>query len=295
VSEESSKAYIRLVRFAAQAWTALSASYFLWEALNYRGIFARLAELQIAKFGTYAPLLTYLVIITVVVVPVWIIARLLLRKTRENLDPAVLLALSIRQARRLRWFLVALAGTSFAVTLGFVAFVLWMLPTQNGPLQTISASEIGTDPVKEGPARVVGGDLGTIIFFGQDWYISDDRMAFAPYRSEAEKDGLAHIFVQLEATDKNELKKVTQRASWSGIIVEGGLPGPVRVLFNYIGIGISDPYYTLYQSEYSMKIRYWLQAIQWSLLTVFLLVLTYIQTRTIKDLIKKRDERAIEA
>ena len=284
---------MRLVKFAAQAWTALCATYFLWEALSYRGIFARLAELQISKFGTYAPLLTYLFILTVAVVPAWIIARLLLRKTEESLDPAVLLALAIGQARRLRLFLVALGATSFAVTLGFVAYVLWMLPTQDGPLQTISASEVGADPVKEGPARVVGGDLGTIIFFGQDWFIGDDRMAFSPYRSEAENDGLAHVFVQLEATDKNELKKVTQRPSWSGILVEGGLPGPVRVLFNYIGVGISDPYYTLYQNEYSLKIRYWMQAIQWSLLSIFFIILVYVQTRTIKALMKDKDARTI--
>lgn len=292
MSHLKSKAYIRLVKLTAQAWTALCGVYFLWEAVSYRGVFSRLAEFQIARFGTYAPLLTYLALLAVSVIPAWIIVRLLLRKAEGSLDLASLIGLKIAQARRLRLFLVALGATAFMVTLCFVGYAVWMLPSQKGTLQTISANEFGAVQIKEGPARVVGGDLGTIIFFGQDWFIGDDRMAFAPYRSEAATDGLAHIFVQLEATDKNELKKVTQRPSWSGIIVEGGLPGPVRVLFNYIGVGISDPYFTLYQNEHSLKIRYWLQAIQWLLLSVFLLVLIIVQSRTIKSLIKDQENLA---
>jgi hypothetical protein len=290
VSEIKSKAFNRLVKLAAQVWTALCAAYFLWEALSYRGIFSRLAEFQISKFGTYAPLVTYLAILAVVVVPVWIIARLLLKKAEDSLELPALMALKITQARRLRLFLTALGATTFAITLGFVVYAVWLLPTQSGTLQTISASEFGAVPIKEGPARVVGGDLGTIIFFGQDWFVGDDRMAFAPYRTEAANDGLAHIFVQLEATDRNELKKITQRPFWSGIIVEGGLPGPVRVLFNYIGVGLSDPYYTLYQNEYSLKIRYWLQAIQWFLLSAFLFVLVVLQARTIKSLTDRQND-----
>jgi hypothetical protein len=174
--------------------------------------------------------------------------------------------------------------TLFAIAAGFVIYAVWMLPSQSGPLQTISSAEFGTLPVKEGPARVVGGDLGTVIYFGQDWFIGDDRMAFSPYRAPAQGNGPAHIFIQLKATSKTDLERIIQRLSWSGILVEGGLPGPVRVLFNNIGVGMAKPHYTLYQSEYTLKIRYWLQAIQWALLAFFISLLVALQSRTIRKL-----------
>lgn len=262
----------------------MCALYFLWEAVSYRGLFERLAEWEIGRFGTYVPLLTYLLLLGLAVIPVWIIIRFLMRRAGEDMDTQAVLELRLAQALRLRFLLVGLGVTSLTIASGFVIFAGWMLPGQSGQLQTLSSAEFGTLPGTEGPARIVGGELGTIIYFGQDWFIGDDRMAFSPYRSPVPGNGVAQIFVQLEATDKNELEKIVQRPSWSGIIVEGGLPGPVRVLFNDIGISIATPHYTLYQNEYALKIRYWLQAIQWALLSVFMFLLTAFQSRAIRKL-----------
>lgn len=263
--------------------------YFLWEAVSYRGLFGRLAEWQIGRFGTYVPLLTYLLLLGVAVVPVWIIIRFLMRRAEEDMDTEAVLELRMTQAARLRLLLIGVGVTSLSVAAGFVVFAVWMLPGQSGQLQTISSAEFGTLPVKEGPARIVGGELGTVIYFGQDWFIGDDRMAFSPYRPPAPGNGAAQVFVQLEATSRADLERIVQRPAWSGIIVEGGLPGPVRVLFNDIGIGIGTPYYTLYQNEYALKIRYWLQSIQWALLTVFMVLLVALQSRTIRKLEKQRN------
>lgn len=284
-----SKASHRWLRLIAQVWTILCGLYFLWEAVSYRGLFARLAEWQIARFGTYVPLLTYLLLLGLAVVPVWIIIRFLMRRAEEDLDAEAVLELRIAQARRLRLLLVGLGVTSLSIAAGFVVFAVWMLPGQSGQLQTISSAEFGTISISEGPARIVGGELGTVIYFGQDWFIGDDRMAFSPYRPSTPGKGAAQVFVQLEATSKNELERIVQRPSWSGILVEGGLPGPVRVLFNDIGIGIAAQHYTLYQNEYALKIRYWLQAVQWALLTVFMVLLVALQSRAIRKLEKQRN------
>lgn len=290
-----SQSFPRLVSLAVQVWTLICGLYFLWEALAYRGLFGRLAEFQIARFGSYVPLLTYLALFMLAVVPAWIIVWFIARRHEKDLDLGDLIELRVKQARKLRLLLVALATASFSVAVGFAVYALWFLPGQNGELRTIAASEFGAVPVQEGPTRIVGGELGTVIFFGQDWSIGDDRMAFSPYRPVADSTGPARVFVQLETTGKKDRESIVQRPAWSGIIVEGGLPGTVRVLFNYIGVGISDPYYTLYQNEYALKVRFWLQAIQWAFLTLFLSLLILLQGKTIRNLERQKVAAAAPA
>lgn len=278
----------RLLKIAVWFWAILCGVYFLWEALSYRGLFGRLAELQIGNFGSYVPLLTYLFPFAVAVVPVWLVSRLVLRRSEDDLEPSALIELRLGKARRLRVFLAAMVATTLTVALGFAIYAFWALPDESGRLQTIAASEFGAIPIEEGPVRLVGGELGTTIFFGQEWFIGDDRMAFSPYRPSIAPEGLVHVFVQLEAKNKSDLDGVVQGPSWSGILVKGGLPGTVRVLFNYLGVGIAAEHYTLYKNEESLTIRYWLQAIQWTILGAFLLLLVAIQTRTIRKIEKER-------
>lgn len=279
-----------LLRLAAQAWLGLAGLYFLWEAMNYRGFFGRLAELQIHYFAAYAPLLTFLFLFGLAALPAWLLLRVLRRREQQEQSPSEILSLQIKRGKRLRTILYSFAAATMVVVAAFIVFVLFMLPSPQGNVQTIAASDVGTIAVKEGPARMVGGEIGTIVFFGQDWFIGDDRMAFAPYRAAGKDGRLARVFVQLEAKNKTQLASITQRPAWSGILVEGGLPGTARVLFNSLGVGISDPYYTLYRDEYSLKIRYWLQAIQWTILAVFLLIFARMQTRRVKKLEEERGE-----
>lgn len=276
-----------LLKLAAQGWLALFGLYFLWEAMNYRGFFGRLAELQIHYFGAYAPLLTFLFLFGLAALPAWLVLRFLRRREQEEQSLTEALSLQIKRTKRLRTILYSFAAATSVVVAGFIVFILFMLPSPQGNAQTIAASDVGTVAVTEGPARLVGGELGTIVFFGQDWFIGDDRMAFAPYRAAGE-GRLARVFVQLEAKNRTQLASITQRPAWSGVLVEGGLPGTARVLFNSLGVGISDPYYTLYRDEYSLKIRYWLQAVQWAILVAFLAFFGRMQTRRVKKL---EDER----
>lgn len=283
----------RLIRLAVQCFTLLCGLYFLWEALSYRGLFSRLAEFQIGRLGHYAPLLTYLFLFCLFSLPALLVAWLFLRKRDGDAPMAEIVDDRLEQARRLRRFLVAPSLLAALVAAGLLTYSTFALPGSEGEVQTISASEIGAVSIKQGPARLVGGELGTIIFFGQDWFVGDDRMAFSPYRSSGSGSAAASVFVQLEARNKRDAEKVTQQPVWSGIIVEGGLPGPVRVLFNYLGVGITAPYYTLYQDDYSLKIRYWLQAIQWGFLAVFFAILAVWQSRPIRKLTRMREQLSV--
>lgn len=276
----------RILKRLVSVWTALCATYFMWEALTYRGLFARLAEFQIAKFGAYAPLLTYLALVAILVVPALIILWFVTRSTSNDADPESERVLRIGQAQRIRAVLAVVGVTVLAVGLGFAVFAGWFLPSQSGKLQTIAISDVGTVEITEGPARLVGGELGTIVYFGQDWFIGEERMAFAPYRPSGGSDGLARVFVELDAQNRAELKAIAQRPAWSGIIVEGALPGTARALFSYIGVGVATPHYTLYRTEYDLKVRYWLQAVQWAMLAGFIGLLVLLQSRKIRRLEK---------
>lgn len=265
-------------------WTALSGAYFLWEALNYRGVFARLAELQINKFGAYAPFVTYLLLVGCAVLPLLVLAWLLRPTEEHSAEMLGPVAAKLAEAKRLRAVVVTLGGIAGTIAAAFLVFSMFFLPVQAGKLRTLAVSEIGSVPVIEGPTRLVGGDIGTIVYFGHDWFVSDERMAFAPYRPAAGGDGVTRVFVELDATDRTALAAVTQRPAWSGILVEGGLPGTARSLFNSLGVGISQPYYTLYRSEYALRVGYWLQAVQWLMLGLFLGLIALVQTRHIKQL-----------
>jgi hypothetical protein len=276
----------RLLKRLVSGWAALCAAYFMWEALGYRGLFGRLAELQIAKFGAYAPLLTYLVLVGIAVVPALLILWFFTRKASTEAGSDNDLELQIGQAKRIRAVLAVVGATVLTVGLGFAVFAWWFLPGESGKQQTIAISDVGTVEITEGPARLVGGELGTIVYFGQDWFIGEERMAFAPYRPAGGGDGLARVFVELDAQSPGKLKALDQRPAWSGIIVEGALPGTARALFSYIGVGVATPHYTLYRTEYDLKIRYWLQAIQWTMLAVFIGLLVMLQSRRIRRLEK---------
>ena len=276
---------LSLLKLACRGWMLLCGLYFIWEAATYRGLFGRLAELQIHYFGAYAPLLTFLFLFFLFALPAWILLRILRKREKKEESPEETVESQIKRARNLRRIIYSFAIATSIVVVGFILYTLFVLPGPRGEMRTIAASDAGTIAISEGPARLVGGELGTIVYFGQDWFLDDDRMAFAPYRVAGGKDGArALLFVQLDASNKDRLARVTQRPSWSGILVEGGLPGTARALFNGIGVGIGEPYYTLYRDEYSLKIRFWLQAIQWTILSLFLLIFGRLQTRRIKKL-----------
>ena len=104
-----------LLKLAARGWIALCGLYFLWEATQYRGFFGRLAELQIKYFGTYAPLLTYLFLFCLTVLPAWLVLRILRKREREAQKAEPELTIRIRRIKRLRTVLYGFAGATAIV------------------------------------------------------------------------------------------------------------------------------------------------------------------------------------
>lgn len=268
-----------IFRTLCRTWIIVWFGYFSWEALAYRGFFKRVAEFQISQMGGHAPLLTYFFLAGLSAIPAWFFLKRARRKhlIAVGIDDGD--AYRLEQLRALHTILRSFALVACASAIAFGLYASLALPDLKGPVQPIAASEASSVNIIEGPARLVGGEIGEVALFGQSWLTGADRMAFAPYRAASDEPGAASLFVQLPAPNNGERPKFQQQTSWSGIIVKNGLPGTVRTLFGSAGIGIADPYYTLYSSEYDLKIWYWLQSIQLTLVTFFLLGCTWLLSR----------------
>lgn len=275
-----------MLRVLCRIWVIVCLGYFTWEALAYRGIFKKLAELQISYMGGYAPLLTYFCLAGFTAIPAWLLLKRARRRELVASGVGDGEAYRIEQIRSLHIILRNFALLTSVAAIAFVLCATFALPDSAGQVQSIAASEVNAVSITEGPARLVGGEVGDVALFGQSWLVGGDRMAFAPYRAPSDRPGAASLFVQLPTPDNGGRPKFRQQTSWSGIIVKGGLPGTVRTLFGSAGTNIAEPYYTLYASEYDLKIWYWLQSFQWALVTLFLLGCTWLLSRQAKRLEK---------
>lgn len=273
-----------------RVWMLLVGSYFLWEAANYRGFYGWLAEKQIAMFGGYVPLLNYAFLVFLGWIPIWLIRRLL--KSKNEKEPSIedLFNLAIAGANRVRLFafgaaLAAFGG--FAVTL---VFALLLVPSDQGPVQSIAASELDTATIRVGPTRLVGGELGPAVSFGQDWLLDDKRTVYAPYQVAGSDLKPRTVFIRLTVSKDTKAEQIQNRPVWNGVLVEEGVPGTVQSFYRSLGVSTATPYFTLYPDIKAIRATYWVQAGQLALLVVLLLLVGYWQTRRVKKLRNDRDQ-----
>jgi hypothetical protein len=275
---------ITLLVAASQMWILLCGAYFLWEADSYRGIYAWLTEKQIARFGGYVPLFTYLFLFFLGSIPA-LILRWLARRLRQQHNGSINpVAIALRRAGHIRQLLFGAAGITGLFVIGTLTYALFLIPASAGPAQTITATDVEPADVAKGPARLVGGELGRVATFGQYWFIGERRVAYAPYRALALEGNATRLFVQLQSTNSEQPGEIVQRPSWSGYLVEGGMPGTMRALFAQLGAPAGDPYFTLYPDRRTFQSLYWVQAVQLALLTLFFLALGYLQSRRVRRL-----------
>jgi hypothetical protein len=276
-----SRSTIALLINLSWAWIALCCAYFLWEAARYRGLYAWLAEKQIAHFGGYVPLFTFVFLCFLGFLPA-LLLRWVIKRTHSRSDDAALVATAaLKRAVQIRRLLFGTAGVVGGFVLGTMMYALFLLPVEGGKIQTVTATDVEPQGVSEGSTRLVGGELGKVATFGQFWFLDDRHVAYAPYRAPGLENDATQLFVQLQADSSESLAKIVQRPSWSGILVEGGLPGTMRSLFASLGARPGEPYFTLYPDRAALQSLYWVQAAQLALLALFFGLLGFLQSRRI--------------
>ncbi len=283
----------KFAKHIARVWILLVGAYFLWEAANYRGIYGWLAEAQIEYFGGYVPLLNYAFLVFLGWVPIWIIRRL--SKTEDKAEVKAelsqydLFSQAITDANRMRLFLIGAALAACGGLVMTLVFALYLVPSDQGSAQSFAASELETATIRLGPTRLVGGELGPVVTFGQDWLFDERVTVYAPYQLAGPEQKPRVIFIRLSAGSDDELKQLRDRPAWTGVLVEEGVPGTVQSFYQSLGVAIATPYYTLYPDINSVRATYWVQAGQLALLSLLLLLVGWWQTRRVNRLREDRD------
>lgn len=259
----------------------LVGSYLMFEAHSYSGFYAWVSEWQIAVFGSYAPFLSFLFLLAIGVLPVLLILTLI-RKRRHRQPEVVQTAnLRLERAIKIRNAARGVFAVAFGLLLVALLFVTFALPNDEGEPVTLTVSENWSVPLREGSARLVGGEVGTMFTFGQSWWIGEHRKFFAVYQVPGLNREGASFFVDLGPVDVKQLPGLRQRTTWSGLLVKGGLPGTTRPMLRGAGIKVSDPYYTLYPDRRTLQASYFVQLGQMALLALLLALVSIFYNRHI--------------
>lgn len=241
------------------AWSVLVALVLLWQAVTYRGLMAFAAEWQLNEFGNYYPVLTFLALIVLFVLP----ALLLLRTKhagRQQLE-------SVTELRRAEAFTrrssrVAFGVAAICVCASVISLVLMaLLPSASGAPQRISVNDAAPAQPREGPTELVGQVLyNRTSAFEEDLWVAHRSTRFAPMIEEGADESAIRYFVELSPADRSIPNGGT--ASKRGILKGGALPGELVRLYRYAGFRIHPNHYVLFASAATMRWPYQAAAVE---------------------------------
>ena len=278
----------RFLRALAWIWIAAAIGYCLWEATAYRGLFALLSEGELVSFGGYAPLLNCIALSVLLSLPAGILLRYL---ANEKSDAEPPLYAAQRSAQRIASLLTVIGASLLLACATTAVYAAYAFPqaTRSAQMIAVGIDDAGIEP-SEGSTRLVAGRMGRVAVFRQFWFIGDAATAFAPY-TPVEADGRnARYFVEIDFEQIDDLRGKLNRPVWSGLLVEGGLPGTMRALYEKFGIAVPPHHYTLYSSRAKAQSIYWIKAGQLGLSAIILLLLGWAQQRRANRLAPRIDE-----
>jgi len=262
----------------------LVGSYLMFEAHSYSGFYAWVCEWQISVFGSYAPFLSFLFLLAIGVLPLLLILTLIRKSRRREPDVARTANHRMERAVTIRNSARGIFAVAFGLLLVALLFVTFVLPSDGGEPVTVTVTENSSIPLREGSARLVGGEVGTMFTFGQSWLLGEHRKFYAVYQVPGPNREGATFFVDLGPVGVKQLPSLRQRTTWSGLLVKGGLPGTTRPMLRAAGIKLTDPYYTLYPDRRTLQASYFVQLGQMALLALLLALVSVFYNRYIARL-----------
>lgn len=252
------------------AWVAVVALFLLWEAARYQGLMSLVGEWQFNAFGRHYATFNYLLLVTLLCLPGYLI---FLRPRRQSGSerPENLL---FRSART--FYTVLLGG---AASLGAVALLMFVLilslPRSSGPVQRIDLDRPSLTEPREGPTEL----LGSVIYertagFDEDMLVARHTFRFAPVLG-ARRDGTElRYFVQFPPVDGS---RGANAVTLTGVLKRNGLPGEIVRLFRYAGYHLEDPHYVLFAETSAMRWPYLTTAVQLIIGALLVLGLALLQ------------------
>jgi hypothetical protein len=274
-----------LARRLAFAWIGLVTVYFLIEAATYSGLYRWLAELQLWWWWWYFPMVSLLLLIGLFALPALLILLVLRQRRRETMSDAMLAQSSLRFAKRLMKGLFVLSGVLAVVAAGLLAFAWIGLPSADGYPRIHGVGEAEREMPTEGPTQLIGVAPGRVGVYGTYWVAGYRHIGFAPASSSEGLRGVRY-FIEVPPGKDGRYPRFTSATSWTGILVEGGLPGAMQRLFRANGYVIPQRYYTLYQSEASMRVVWLVRTAQFAAVALLVLGFAFWQRRNVKNMRK---------
>ncbi len=266
-------------------WAAFVAFIMLWQTVSYRGVIAVLAEWQFNIIGRYYPAITYLMLVTLLMLP-----GLLLFKRPEIEDrPDRLARAAIRSGRR---FLNVLAysGAALASVSLVTLILMWWVPKLTGPMQLIDLSVPSPTEPREGPTILKGSiAYDRTAALDQNLFLVARNSRFAPMLAPDSAIPDYQFFVELPPAATPDLKPA--KTAMSGILQRGSLPGEIIRLYRYAGARVETPYYVLLSDAKAVRWPYFQVALQTALASVLFFLAAAWQLFRLRRM--QRDAEAI--
>ncbi|MCW2381610.1 hypothetical protein [Sphingobium sp. B2D3C] len=305
---------VRLLGF----WIALVSLFFLFQALDYRGLIARLAEWQFLHFDRYWPTLTFVAVTALFSAP--LIAAVWLLRTRqrrtESFGPARQDDLRIvkgRLARLQGFFAGVCVGSLLAAVI--VLILRLQLPSDEGtPRSIVVGSPDAIAPV-EGRAVITGSiDLRETAQFNEDLLLVKRSLYFAPVRSGPDDRSPLRYFVEVRRNDVPEgyhpitfpkdedlvrvwrfrLSHLVFTPYLDGVLRREALPGEIVNLYRHAGYDVEDDNFVLFSGLDKLTWRYNVLAAEFGISALISGLAAFIFGRRRRQ-VKQRMEDEIEA
>lgn len=283
----------KLVARILTAWVFIISVYFLWEAENYIGFYAFLAEEQFDYLGQYWPVFTYSLLLVLFGWPIaW-----LLRDTRTAASDGASATSEIDEVLRinqnLRRTLFAVAGGLSGAALVALCWT-FTLPRLGEPAAVVA---IGSRPSFSPPLGSISL-RGSILYdrtsvFAQNLIFRTRGVRFAPIIGPRDRAATIRYFIELQPSDIQNGDVVIEPVSRTGLLRRNALPGSIVQLYKYAGFNVSNSYYVLYTDPLTIKWPYFVTAFQLAVAALICFITALFQHRyTKRQITEYENERA---
>lgn len=240
-----------------------------WQQIFYRGWFFPLGEWQFGEIDRFFPLVTILFLALIVSVPALLIAAaVFLWRRRHTARAQAIVSSSEEEYRfwRARRGAVRMARLMiFIITLAVVGLVLvfvllFQLPDDNAPPVNVDTAH--TAVVRDGPARLIGSfDTRRVALFSRRILLLRRDLFVVPVIPPRGQP--IRYFVEVSNFADRSLPRAPE-----GILIRGGMPGPLLVLYRDHRAPVADQPALLFASRESLDWPYAITAFQLLILIV---------------------------
>lgn len=282
-STRRGRAAARVGGFAA--WVAIVSLFLLWQAAKYEGVMSLVGEWQFNAFGRHYATFNYLLLVTLLCLPGYLLFLRPRRRGAADRPETVLFGSA-------RTFLKALFGGAAALgTIALLMLVLvLLLPSDKGPLQRIDLTRPALTSPREGLTEL----SGTIIYdrtagFDEDLLLARRTFRFAPVVGPRQGTNDLQFFIQFPPTDT---RVGANTVTTTGVLKRNGLPGEIVRLFRYAGYHVDAPHYVLFAEPSAMRWPYLTTAVQLLIGGALVLVLALLQRRRVQSIDQRVHDKA---